>query len=337
MFLLLQALNKLNIEEVSGQNTSYHNFSRIQNILLQINFTEEQINHTICQWNSKTMLSFINPEMKINSETWTYFNAFIFAFHVCSTIGYGDVAPATNYGQLLCMLYAIIGIPLNILFFKTLGDAYSDAYQEIIWKVNSDDTNKKKQVLAHLIFYIPWVIIFMVLPSVVFMYTEDWNFLDGLYYSFITLTTVGLGDYVAGENLPTKVSYVFYRIALLCWMMHGLAFVSMVVDFLAHQYQKICLYRVSIAWDKFHLSIRRVYMDIEKLDIHFRLFKTEQVVNQRVSMWAVSPGTKKAAEFQRKHVHNILEICDKLQSSILNKLMDMEGGEDILTFQPKEE
>lgn len=30
------------------------------------------------------------------------------------------------------------------------------------------------------------------------MYMEEWSYLDGLYYSFITLTTVGFGDYVAG-------------------------------------------------------------------------------------------------------------------------------------------
>lgn len=31
------------------------------------------------------------------------------------------------------------------------------------------------------------------------MFTEEWTFIEGVYYSFITLTTVGLGDYVAGN------------------------------------------------------------------------------------------------------------------------------------------
>jgi len=43
-------------------------------------------------------------------------------------------------------------------------------------------------------------IVFMILPAVVFWYIEDgWTYLDSLYFSFVTLTTVGFGDYVAGK------------------------------------------------------------------------------------------------------------------------------------------
>ena len=43
-------------------------------------------------------------------------------------------------------------------------------------------------------------IVFIVLPAVVFWHIEDgWTYLDSLYFSFVTLTTIGFGDYVAGE------------------------------------------------------------------------------------------------------------------------------------------
>lgn len=38
----------------------------------------------------------------------------------------------------------------------------------------------------------------LLIPPFVFMSMEEWTYLEGIYYSFITLTTVGFGDYVAG-------------------------------------------------------------------------------------------------------------------------------------------
>jgi hypothetical protein len=34
------------------------------------------------------------------------------------------------------------------------------------------------------------------------MVTEEWNYIEGLYYSFITISTIGFGDFVAGEFSP---------------------------------------------------------------------------------------------------------------------------------------
>lgn len=37
------------------------------------------------------------------------------------------------------------------------------------------------------------------IPSLIIMKIENWSFIDSLYFSYITLYTVGLGDYVAGN------------------------------------------------------------------------------------------------------------------------------------------
>lgn len=39
----------------------------------------------------------------------------------------------------------------------------------------------------------------LVIPPFVFMVTEEWDYIEGLYYSFITISTIGFGDFVAGE------------------------------------------------------------------------------------------------------------------------------------------
>ena len=52
-------------------------------------------------------------------------------------------------------------------------------------------------ILAYLI---PAAVVYVFLPSVIFtLVEEDWSYVDAVYYSFVSLTTVGFGDFVAGK------------------------------------------------------------------------------------------------------------------------------------------
>lgn len=43
-------------------------------------------------------------------------------------------------------------------------------------------------------------IVFVTIPAVIFKYIEGWTTLEAIYFVVITLTTVGIGDYVAGTQ-----------------------------------------------------------------------------------------------------------------------------------------
>lgn len=61
------------------------------------------------------------------------------------------------------------------------------------------------------------------------MKTEGWDYIEGLYFSFITITTIGFGDYVAGVN--PKVTYsVLYRYFVEIWIYLGLAWLSLFIN-----------------------------------------------------------------------------------------------------------
>lgn len=43
------------------------------------------------------------------------------------------------------------------------------------------------------------LLLFLLLPPLLFSDKEGWSYEEGFYYSFITLSTIGFGDYVIGE------------------------------------------------------------------------------------------------------------------------------------------
>jgi len=43
-----------------------------------------------------------------------------------------------------------------------------------------------------------WISIFTLLPAVLFKILEGWDYATSLYFSVVTLSTIGFGDYVAG-------------------------------------------------------------------------------------------------------------------------------------------
>lgn len=49
------------------------------------------------------------------------------------------------------------------------------------------------------LYLIPGFLFFMVLPSCLFVVFEGWDYIGAMYYSFVTLTTIGFGDIVAGK------------------------------------------------------------------------------------------------------------------------------------------
>ena len=90
---------------------------------------------------------------------------------------------------------------------------------------------------------------YLTLGAVIFSAWENWSFLEGFYFSFITLTTIGFGDYVPGDSVMS-VESTDGQYRLLCsvvYVLLGLAVLSMsfnliqeeVVDF-AIQLAKDC-------------------------------------------------------------------------------------------------
>ena len=109
------------------------------------------------------------------------------------------MAPHTEVGKLTLIAYALFGIPLMFLMLQGFGQHLT----VLSSKVNKLKLCSKRPAVNK---YLNMVLIILLGvsflfagPTVLFMYVEGWTLMEGLYYCFVTLSTIGFGDYITGN------------------------------------------------------------------------------------------------------------------------------------------
>ncbi|XP_029308416.1 potassium channel subfamily K member 5-like isoform X2 [Cottoperca gobio] len=167
-------------------------------------------------------------------NSWDWANSVIFASTIVTTIGFGNVAPKTKGGRVFCILYGLCGIPLCLVWISQLGSFFGDRAKRLSQVlIRKGVSVKKVQLICTALFLLWGLLVHLVIPPFVFMSMEGWSYLDGLYFSFITLTTVGFGDYVAGVN-PNIQYPRLYRVFAELWIYMGLAWLSLFFSWNVH-------------------------------------------------------------------------------------------------------
>ncbi|XP_004379481.1 potassium channel subfamily K member 5 [Trichechus manatus latirostris] len=163
-------------------------------------------------------------------NNWNWPNAVIFAATVITTIGYGNVAPKTPAGRLFCIFYGLFGVPLCLTWISALGKFFGGRAKRLGQFLTKRGVSlRKAQITCTAIFIVWGILVHLVIPPFVFMVTEEWDYIEGLYYSFITISTIGFGDFVAGVN-PDANYHALYRYFVELWIYLGLAWLSLFVN-----------------------------------------------------------------------------------------------------------
>ncbi|KAF0044811.1 hypothetical protein F2P81_003969 [Scophthalmus maximus] len=148
---------------------------------------------------------------------------------ICST-GYGNLSPSTVSGQVFCVFYALCGIPLNLAFLKQLGKCLTIRLGRLKKGMVSVVPHKQTvEALALSLFFISGSLLFLVIPPLLFSYVEGWTFGEGFYFAFITLSTIGFGDYVVGTD-PGKEYISLYRSLAGIWIIFALAWLALILN-----------------------------------------------------------------------------------------------------------
>ena len=87
--------------------------------------TTSLVNQTIQQLMMEMNVNSSHKSQEEDCEMWSFFNSFFFSFTSITTIGYGNIAPRTQLGRGACLLYSIIGIPINNMLISSIASFFS--------------------------------------------------------------------------------------------------------------------------------------------------------------------------------------------------------------------
>uniref|UniRef100_A0A3B1JKG7 Potassium two pore domain channel subfamily K member 4 n=2 Tax=Astyanax mexicanus TaxID=7994 RepID=A0A3B1JKG7_ASTMX len=170
----------------------------------------------------------VNAKNNTFSSSWDLASAFFFSGTIITTIGYGNISPQTKWGKLFCICYALVGIPLFGFLLAGVGDHLGTGLRKAIakiemlfmkWKVSPTII----RVISALLSIMLGLALFVFVPTMVFQEVEEWDVLDSTYFVVITLTTVGFGDYVAGDGNVYGQDH-WYKPLVWFWILLGLAY-----------------------------------------------------------------------------------------------------------------
>ncbi|KAK6732080.1 hypothetical protein RB195_016449 [Necator americanus] len=166
---------------------------------------------------------------------WYYSSATFYSMTLFTTIGYGTIVCQTFWGRALSVVYACIGIPLMLVVLGDIGEWFqkilTKTYIYFLLKWRSFRRRELTTPLCD-IFLPMWIALPLVLLYIVvctlaihwFDHNEGnkpgINFSDAFYFTFISLTTIGLGDV-----MPYNIQYSPFLAAA---FLLGLALVSIV-------------------------------------------------------------------------------------------------------------
>uniref|UniRef100_A0A8C9ZW12 Potassium channel subfamily K member 4 n=1 Tax=Sander lucioperca TaxID=283035 RepID=A0A8C9ZW12_SANLU len=176
----------------------------------------------------------VDPSNNITfTSQWDLASAFFFSGTIITTIGFGNISPKTEGGQLFCIFYALVGIPMFGILLAGVGDHLGTGLRKAVakietlfrkWRVSPTIVRVISAVLSILL----GCLLFVAVPILVFQEVEGWTLLESAYFVVITLTTVGFGDYVAG------IHDHWYKPLVWFWILLGLAYFASILTMIGN-------------------------------------------------------------------------------------------------------
>ncbi|MBZ3870712.1 Potassium channel subfamily K member 9 [Sciurus carolinensis] len=166
---------------------------------------------------------------------WKFAGSFYFAITVITTIGYGHAAPGTDAGKAFCMFYAVLGIPLTLVMFQSLGERMNTFVRYLLKRIKKCCGMRNTEVSMENMVTVGFFSCMgtLCIGAAAFSQCEEWSFFHAYYYCFITLTTIGFGDYVALQTKGALQRKPFYVAFSFMYILVGLtvigAFLNLVV------------------------------------------------------------------------------------------------------------
>ncbi|KAM9853161.1 potassium channel subfamily K member 6 [Aulostomus maculatus] len=157
-------------------------------------------------------------------SNWDLASSMFFANTLVTTVGYGHTTPLSDTGKAFSIVYALIGVPFTMLVLTACVQRLMHPLVIApVGLLHRSGMEPRPATALHLLLLLVLVVLcFFVAPAAVFSTVEaSWSFLDGFYFSFISLCTIGLGDFVPGMQ-PGQKYRPLYQFAVMVYLFVGL-------------------------------------------------------------------------------------------------------------------
>ncbi|XP_071963237.1 potassium channel, subfamily K, member 16-like [Antedon mediterranea] len=193
---------------------------------------------------------FMSNDLFVNNSRWRLPRSLYFSATTITTIGYGYITPKTNEGQVICVAYAFFGIPLTGWLLSVIGDLFEGKVKDFVLRLNSCLIRfiSAPRLRNNLIIFITCALVssvILILPSLlIYLLEDDWSFIQAIYFSFITLSTIGFGDLEIAEGSRSEGSssktaeHTFYAIVIILYLLLGLGVLAAIFKATTRRYQR---------------------------------------------------------------------------------------------------
>ncbi|KAG8448741.1 hypothetical protein GDO86_015708 [Hymenochirus boettgeri] len=168
-----------------------------------------------------------------NDSKWDLASSLFFASTLVTTVGYGYTTPLTDSGKAFCIFYALVGVPFTMLVLSSFVQRLMIIFTHKPIQYLQVHRGFDRRTVTQLHFFVLLVIVlvfFLLIPSTIFNTIETtWSFLDAFYFCFISLCTIGLGDYVPGEQ-DNQWLRQLYKVSVAFYLFVGLMAMLVVVQ-----------------------------------------------------------------------------------------------------------
>ena len=114
----------------------------------------------------------------------------------------------TSGGRAFVSIFAILGIPLTALVISGIGEKIQNLIKPITDRVWVKGRKKIDSVLKTVSIILVGMVCFFLIPTGIFSHIEGSTYGEGIYFTIITLTTVGFGDFVIGKSHCQRTPYL---------------------------------------------------------------------------------------------------------------------------------
>jgi len=85
-------------------------------------------------------------------ELWNFSGALLYSITVITTIGYGHIVPSTPIGKVISIFYAVLGVPLFLLYLSNIGNILATSFKWTYSRIFKCQFKKKNSIKKDLEF-----------------------------------------------------------------------------------------------------------------------------------------------------------------------------------------